>query len=271
MKLLLVLAIAGTTSPLSLYAAQSVADDQEVYDEEGDSETDTGEESEGFPGESTEELESMDSTYSEGDFIEEESQSEVIEETMSDTPLSIQIQGGRKWYKDHSFDIDSFEFITEWYLFENLPIKVGPTLSYNNLINLNNGVAGGQILEFALRSSFFWDFGIWSPYAAFKYTIISSGSIDMKFQESNTLTRGTLDLDVSGFDLKVGTQIKVARQMYVTLEGSLLNEETIKSSGRLATTSRDEDGTAINRGYINESNSNKEKFQSISLGFLFEL
>jgi len=265
MKLLLVLAIVGLPYPHTLYAEQTAAisadeDDAADFNPEPTSQDQDGEYLDAEP---------YDSSYSDGDFIEGMGSGQG--DSYSETPLSIQIQAGRKWYKDNSFTLDIFEFITEWYLFESFPVKVGPTLSYNKFTHLSSGVAGGQILEIGLRASFFWDFGTWSPYFAMKYTMISSGSIDIKRQDGDTLERGSLDIDISGLNLIAGGQVMLAKQVYITLEGSLVNEEKIKQSGSLATVTRDENNAEVTRGSRLITESATKKFQSLSLGVLFEL
>lgn len=261
MKLLLVMAIASAPWTQALYAegSNTIEENEEIAEEAEESEEEYDDQ---------EESTDAEDEYPSEDFVEG---GELLS-AYTDTPLSIQIQTGRKWYKNGDFNIDVFEFITEWYLFDNFPMKVGPTLAYNNLTSLSNGVVDGQILELGLRSSIFWDFGIWSPYVAMKYTTLSSGSIDIKNQISPFLMeRGTLDLKVTGLDLMIGTQFKVAKQIYLTLETSLYNHEKISRSGRIGLVTKDEDTNDLSADTKELSVSTRKKFRSLSFGILFEL
>jgi hypothetical protein len=186
-------------------------------------------------------------------------------------PLTVQVQLGRKWLDGGDFNADTFEFITEWYILDAVPLKLGPVLTYSNLNDLTTGYINGQLIEFGIRSSFFWDFGMWAPYAAIEYSLISSGSLDLKHQAGNQLSRGSIDIKTSGFDVKLGTQIALSSQLYLTVEGSVANSETVQQSGTIRVITFDETNDEFARSTAEIDNEDTTKFASLAFGVLFEL
>lgn len=194
------------------------------------------------------------------------------EETLSNSPLSIQIAGGKKWYKDNPiFHADELNFAAEWYILEDFPLKLGPSLSYAKLTNLTDGYNSGQLLEASLRVSSFWDFGLLSPYLAIEYLIYSSGSLDYQKESSGLIEKATYDLTLSGYDLAVGVQIQAWDQNYIIIETSIANSESYKISGNLGRIDIDATTGEQSRQASDVSFSKTWKFQSLVMGILFEL
>ncbi len=195
------------------------------------------------------------------------------DDSLSTSPLSLQILGGRKWFSgdDTLFYADQLNFAAEWYALEEFPLKIGPSLNYTKLLSAQEGYNSGQLLEASLRISSFWDFGFVSPFIAMNYVFYSSGSLDYQRERSNRVEKATYDISLSGYDLSAGLQIQAWEQNYLIVETSIANSETYEISGNLGTINIDPNTGDQSREAIHVSKSNTWSFKRLSIGLMFEM
>lgn len=188
--------------------------------------------------------------------------------TYANSPMSIEIQAGRNWLKNGDFNTDFLEFSPSWYLFEDLPIKLGPVIRHEKFIHLTDNISSGQILDIRLRALAFWDFGLIAPYVTLESSIFSLGTMLIKDQvDEATNESGSIKLTTQSHELAVGSQFKITSQLYITAEWTAIAMRHITRDGTLVKTAN-ETKTKTTRKYDQADNYH---YMSASLGLLFEL
>lgn len=206
--------------------------------------------------ESEEELDLEDENYATKDLM-------IEDDTLSNSPLSIDVKIGRIWVDGEPFNAEFIQFTPAWYVLEDLPLKLGPTIRKEHFIDLETGYTAGGLMEIGLQGNFFWDYGFFTPYLSAEYTFLSRGNLTQNKESGGVEEKGTIKLSSSGYELAIGAQVNLIKDSYLIFETVIIGEKRIKKSGEIV--------RGVNEVVDASSRSTARSYRGVSIGYLIEL
>ena len=238
--------------------AQSKEEKAQASDQAGSKNADTQNEIEDQDNENTasDDIELEDENYATNDLM-------IDDDSLASAPLSIDIRCGRTWIDQEVFNAEFIQFTPSWYISEDLPFKLGPTIRKEHFIDLENGYTTGGLMEIGVQGSFFWDYGFFAPYLSAEYTFLSRGNLTLNRSIDGNSEKGTIKLSSSGYELAVGAQVNIYKDSYLILEAVFLGEKRIKKDGDIARNASE---------IVDISQPSKARsYRGASIGYLLEL
>jgi hypothetical protein len=187
----------------------------------------------------------------------------IDEDSLANAPLSLDLKYGRTWIDQEVFNAEFIQFTPAWYISEDLPLKLGPTIRKEHFIDLENGYTTGGLMEIGIQGSFFWDYGFIAPYVAAEYTFLSRGNLTLNRSVDGISEKGTIKLNSSGYELALGAQVNIYKDSYLILEAVVIGEKRIKKDGNIARNASE---------VVDASEPSKARsYRGASIGYLLEL